>query len=398
MQRNTNRIVFTGGGTGGHVFPALAVYHYLPQPLQQRVLWVGSYHGVERSIVRDAGVSYRAIPTGKLRRYAAWENLTDVGRVFAGVAHAYRALEDVSLVFSKGGFVAVPVVYAAALRGIPVLIHESDNDPGLATRLTAPIARRIFVPYADMQGILRATHPKVIVSGNPVRPEILNADPAAALPALGLVDAGLPVILITGGSIGARQLNEATAAIAARLTERAGVLHQTGAPAAPAPPPPGGGGLPPPPRPPAADPGGRRAAALSAVGRASRYCARPFFGAEMGALVARADVVVARSGAGTVWELAALGRPAVLVPLSASVSRGDQVRNARRYRRAGAAVVIPSDRFTSQRLMGILDRLLEEPARLESMREAARGWAAADAAARIAAEIERWYRRGGNGV
>lgn len=370
-----DRIAFTGGGTGGHVFPALAVYEHLPTELQRRVLWIGSRGGIERQLVREAGITYRAIPTGKLRRYLSWENVTDVGRVFLGIAHAYRALEGVRVLFSKGGFVAVPVVLAAAWRRIPILIHESDNDPGLATRLTAPWARRIFVPYEGMKGILASSRPRVRVSGNPIRSSIATAKSEGALEAVGISAADdAPVVLITGGSIGARALNEAAATVMAELTAHAIVVHQTGEHGAPL------------------------AAELNRRLGPSRYHGASFFGAAMGALIARADLVVARAGAGTVWELAALGRPAVLLPLSAAVSRGDQVRNAQRYRRAGAAVVILAHQLTPERLLTTVLALLHDPLRREAMSAAARRWGTPGAAQFIAAEIAHCYRqtRGAN--
>jgi UDP-N-acetylglucosamine--N-acetylmuramyl-(pentapeptide) pyrophosphoryl-undecaprenol N-acetylglucosamine transferase len=362
-----SRIVFTGGGTGGHVFPGLAVYEHLPPELQSRVLWIGSRRGVEREIVRRSGIPYAAIPTGKLRRYFDWENVSDVFRVGAGILAALRVLRSVEAraVFSKGGFVAVPVVVAARILRIPVVIHESDADPGLATRLTAPLADYICVPYEEtarrFKGRLRR---RIRVTGNPVRREFHEiSQRSRALSLVNLVDDGTPVVLVTGGSLGASRLNELVQDTVRFLSEICIVVHQTGYH------------------------GETMINRLSTVARSGRYAGAPTFGREFAPLLHRADLVISRAGAGTIWELAVTGTPAILIPLTKGTSRGDQLRNARRYAETGAAEVINLDDPQARSVQALVRDLLQDPERLARMGDAARSFAHGKSAASIAVLI-----------
>ena len=362
-----HRIVFTGGGTGGHVYPGIAVYQYLPPRLQDEVLWICSRTGVERSILEGAGIPVEPVPTGKLRRYFDLENVRDLGRVVAGFFAARRVLREsgAEVLFSKGGYVAVPVVLAARSLGIPVLIHESDTTPGLATRITARHAGTVFAGYPQLRETVspRVSH-RVVVSGNPVRAAFFEADPAVALERLGLHDDGSPVLLVTGGSLGARQLNELVVATVAELTETAILVHQTG------------------------EHGKEMIPAIRSRARPGRYHGAPAFDLEFPALLRRADLVVARAGAGTIQELAATGTAAVLVPLSARASRGDQIRNAQDYRAAGAAEVLPSEGLTADRFLARIQALLADPEARAAMSRAARALAGGNAAQTIAQAIE----------
>ena len=360
-------IVFTGGGTGGHVYPGLAVLSALPEKDRQRVVWIGSRHGVERGIVSDAGVPFWGIPAGKLRRYFDWQNLWDVIRVFAGVHAAWRLLGrlGVSVVFSKGGYVAVPVVVAAWLRGIPVLIHESDADPGLATRLTGPLAKRIFLPYHEtLPRFPQRLQRRASVIGNPVRRGFFSADPAGVLEALGIDDPGLPVVVVTGGSLGALQINTLVHDTISSLTRRAVVIHQVG------------------------DHSKEMIPEITRRAVTGRYHGAPSFGSVFPALLRRADLVVARAGAGTIWEIAVTGRPSVLIPLSSGASRGDQMRNARRYCRDGTpAVVLDDPELSAERFLAVICALLDSPQRRQAMSDAASCWGRSDGAERLAREI-----------
>ncbi|MCG8479368.1 MAG: undecaprenyldiphospho-muramoylpentapeptide beta-N-acetylglucosaminyltransferase [Spirochaetales bacterium] len=359
-------VVFTGGGTGGHVFPGISVIRALPQPVRSRVVWIGSRRGIERSIIRRAGIEYRAVPAGKLRRYFDVENLLDTFRVIAGVLAAWRLLGELRacLVFSKGGFVAVPVVVAARLRGIPVLIHESDNDPGLATRITAPLAERIMVPYADsVRAFPHRVRGRIVVTGNPVRRAFFEADRGSALSSVGIVESSLPVVLVTGGSLGARQINLLVRDIVERVTSYAVVVHQTG------------------------DADVAMVSEITRRAHPGRYHGASRFDASFPALLRRADVVVARAGAGTIWEIAVCGRASVLIPLSAGSSRGDQLRNAERYRRAGAAIVPEDPDLEADTLEAAIRSLIRDDERRRDMERAAYQWPIRNAAERIAGEI-----------
>lgn len=366
-------IVFTGGGTGGHVYPALAVAARLPDDARRAVVWIGSRRGIERTLVRAAAIPYHAIPTGKLRRYLSLENALDVGRVVWGCFAAFVLLRRLrpAVVFSKGGFVAVPVVTAARLLGLPVLIHESDADPGLATRLSAPMAEEIYVPYsATRAAVARRYRRRCRVTGNPVRREFFQRSDESVAHELGLPDDGTPLLVVTGGSLGADQLNRIILALLPDLTSRARIVHQVGR-------------------------HGREVlATLRASASPARYVAREHFGAEFPRLLAAADLVLARAGAGTIWELAATSTPAVLVPLSTGASRGDQIRNAEYYRAAGAAVVVPSAEASPLSIGTVLRELLADSERRKTMSAAAHAFGAGDAAATIADRVDWWYRRG----
>lgn len=357
-------IVFTGGGTGGHVFPAIAVYSALPEAARRRVVWVGSRSGVERSIVAEHGIPYHPISSGKLRRYFDLKNVTDAFRVIAGIIQAvalFRRL-DVSVVFSKGGFVAVPVVIAARLRRVPVVIHESDADPGLATRISARFAEVICAPYNDTFDRLPPNlRGRVRVTGNPVRPAFFSVDESGVLAELDIDDLPeLPVLFVTGGSLGAMQLNEWVAEAVEALTHRAVVIHQTGETGA--------------------------AMIPEIAGRAlpRRYYGAVSFGELFPRILRRADLVVARAGAGTIAEIAVTATPAVLVPLSRGASRGDQIRNAHRYAATGAALVLDDPEITADEIGEVVHSLLADERRRREMAANAGGWSTVDAGTRIA--------------
>ncbi|SIQ70308.1 UDP-N-acetylglucosamine-N-acetylmuramylpentapeptide N-acetylglucosamine transferase [Alkalispirochaeta americana] len=361
-------IVFTGGGTGGHVYPGLAVYRELSRDHQEKVLWIGSRRGIERGIVGGEGLRYRSVPTGKLRRYFDWQNFLDLFRVAAGFFAALWILkrEGASLVFSKGGFVAVPVVAAARVAGIPVVVHESDADPGLATRLTAPLARVICLPYEEsIQAFSPSLRGRVVVTGNPVRREFFSDSSRHALSLVGLQDEGLPVILVTGGSLGAHQLNRYVREQIKALTEIALVVHQTG------------------------DHGKELIGEIAAEAVPGRYAGFPSFSEEFAPLLQRSDLVICRAGAGSIWELAVTATPAVLVPLSSASSRGDQVRNAARYAASGAALVFEGGPEDSKDLLVMVQSLLEDSPRRAAMAEAARSFAGGNSARSIAGIIGR---------
>lgn len=349
-------LAFTGGGTGGHVFPGLAVIEELNARGYRKFLWIGSAGGVEREMVESAGIPYRAIPAGKLRRYLSVKNVTDLFRV-AGGFFAARAIlrgEGPALLFSKGGFVSVPPVAAARSLGIPVISHESDLDPGLATRINARSSQLVLTAYPETAA---AIGEGALATGNPVRRGILDGEPQRARAHL-TVDLNRPLLLVVGGSLGAVQLNEIVAQEMEKLTEHFSLVHQRGDHPAPAP-------------------------------DSDRYMSRPFFGAEYGDILARADLLLCRGGAGTLWEAAVTGTPAVVVPLSTRSSRGDQIRNARYFAERGAVVAVtreaPSSRLVAQELFS----LFQETGRYEAARRALRDLAGGNPAGLIVDEIER---------
>ncbi|AEF86362.1 undecaprenyldiphospho-muramoylpentapeptide beta-N-acetylglucosaminyltransferase [Treponema primitia ZAS-2] len=316
-------IAFTGGGTGGHIYPGLAVAAALGKLLPCRIFWIGAAAGMDRSILEDAGLEFFGVPSGKLRRYFSLKNFSDIFKIGLGFL-ATRAIlkrEKPALLFSKGGFVSVPPVAAAASLGIPVFTHESDYSPGLATRINARFAERIFIAYQDTAAFFPpAQRSKLVVAGNPVRPGFHNADAEAGRAFLG-VGPQERILLVLGGSQGAREINELVWESLPRLTQYYTVVHQIGPKAE----------LPP--------PGKLNVPAERGIPE-GRYLPYAYIREEMSQVLAAAELVLGRSGAGTVWESAVAGKPMVLIPLSGSGTRGDQVENAEFFKKAGAARVI----------------------------------------------------------
>jgi len=352
-------IVFTGGGTGGHVYPGIAVLQALREALEDaptRFVWIGSRTGIERSIVEGLGLEYRAIATGKLRRYFDWRNVSDLGRIVAGYFQARRHLKELKpvFVFSKGGFVSVPPVRAARRLGIPVYSHESDLDPGLATRLNFSASRLVFCAYPEsVDHFPPAVRSRVVVTGNPVRRELFSGD-RDWVRRTWTVPQGAKVLLVLGGSLGARQVNELVAASLPQWAGRLFVVHQTGK-------------------------------EWVALADTPWYTSRQFFPTEMPHLYAGADLILGRAGAGTLWEAAATGVPLVLVPLGAG-SRGDQVRNAELFAARGAARVL-DPAGGPDALVAAVNDYLDHPATLAAARQALSSFDAPGAASRIVGQM-----------
>ncbi|MCL2191899.1 MAG: undecaprenyldiphospho-muramoylpentapeptide beta-N-acetylglucosaminyltransferase [Treponema sp.] len=373
-------VAFTGGGTGGHIYPGLAVAEALQGSLKTRlaglecrVFWIGSNKGMDRAIVEGAGLEFLGIPVGRLRRYFTLKTIPDTFRVAAGFFAARRILKKrkVQVLFSKGGFVSVPPCAAAASLGIPVLTHESDFSPGLATRLNLRFVRKtngkVFTAYEDTVRFLSGLpKDRVIVSGNPVRSVFRAADPAKGRAFLGL-GAGERILLVLGGSQGAREVNGLVRASLENLCRHYTVVHQYG-------------------------PG------QSDIGQPipGKYLPFPYIGEEMPHILAAAELVLGRSGAGTVWESATLGKPMILIPLSGSGTRGDQVENARFFERRGAALVLtgddPSTRTTPENLSRVVADLAGDTQLRERMADAARQVGSLDGAAIIGDSISEMIR------
>jgi UDP-N-acetylglucosamine--N-acetylmuramyl-(pentapeptide) pyrophosphoryl-undecaprenol N-acetylglucosamine transferase len=365
-------LAFTGGGTGGHVYPGLAVAQALrDKGFAGRIVWIGSKKESDRLAVEGARIEFIAVPSGKLRRELSLANVADAFRVLAGYRASRRALKRLgpSLLFSKGGYVSVPPCAAASSLGIPYFTHESDLTPGLATRLNARRADRVILSYEATRRLLPPeARERAFVAGNPIRPSIRSGDARRGRAILGAPE-GLPVVFFLGGSQGAKQINDLVEASLPELAKSAFVVHQRG-------------GI--------AGTRGVDASGESPTSRApSRYRSYQYIRDEMPDLLAAADLVVGRAGAGTLWESAALGKPMLLVPLCGAATRGDQVDNAELFERAGAAISLAGEEATPERLTREALGLLAEPARLAQMGKAAREFAGADAASAIADLILR---------
>ena len=357
-------IVITGGGTGGHTSPGLAVATLLRERGVSHA-WIGSRDGLEARRAREEGIPYHAITTGKLRRYWAWRNVTDLAiNVPAGILGALVLLRRLRprAVLATGGFVALPVVLAATLARIPVVVHEQTAVPGLANRIAARRARRVAVTFAESARHFPSG--RVVVTGNPLRPDLRVGSRADAVARFGL-DPTLPLLYVTGGALGAHAINRAVGEIAPALVEQVHVIHQCGDNAV------------------TGDRAwlqGRRDALPTGLAR--RYTVQPWVGPELAGIYATATLVVARSGAGTVNECCQLGLPALYIPMPGA-SGDEQTANARLVGRAGGCSIVPQASLTPELLLERIRSLLAEPARLKDMGERARSLAIPDAAERL---------------
>ena len=339
MEESRNKkpcIAFTGGGTGGHIYPGLAIAAVLKEELDCRIFWIGSKNPLDKSIVEEAGIPFFPIPAGKLRRKFSFRNISDIFNVATGFFYAKKILkqEKPALLFSKGGFVSVPPCAAAASLGIPVFTHESDYSPGLATKINARFAAkgrgRIITAYPETaERLPPKLKDKVAVLGNPVRSVFKNADPAKGRAFLG-TEKPDKILLVLGGSQGAQELNELVYQSLNELVKKYIVVHQTGA------------------------------AWKSEMETSVRYKPYPYIKEELPHVLAAAEMVLARSGAGTVWECATAGKPMVLLPLAGIGTRGDQVENARFFEERGAAVVLYPGKRTVSDLLETMNMLTEE--------------------------------------
>jgi len=344
-------IAFTGGGTGGHIYPGLAVASGLKKLFPCRIFWIGSNTGMDRTIIENAGIEFYGIPSGKLRRYFSMRNISDVFRIGAGFFAARRILkrQRPALLFSKGGFVSVPPCAAASTLKIPVFTHESDYSPGLATRINARFAERIFVPYKETAAFFSAgKNENVRVTGNPIRPEFSGADPAKGRAFLGLKD-DERVFLVLGGSLGSREINNLVRDALPELTKHYTVVHQTG----------------------------EAHAVTPNESGVANYKPYAYFREEIPHVIAAAELILCRSGANTIWECKSLKKPMVLVPFRGSGTRGDQVENARLFEEAGTAICFTGEsgglnaaEVPHVMLSRLINSLAENPDKLKKMGEA----------------------------
>ncbi len=362
------RILISGGGTGGHIYPALAVAGELRDRYGAELLYIGDANGLETTIVPAAGIPFAAISAGKLRRYLSVRTFTDLGRIPLGMAQAYQHVKGFrpDAAFTSGGYVSVPAGMAARLHGAPLVMHQQDVPPNLANRLLTPFATRISVSFAA--SLPYFPKQKTMLAGNPVREEVLRAarlDPAQARARFGLHPA-LPVVLVTGGSQGARRLNQVIAAALPRLLPRCQVLHVSGERTYEE----------------------TRAQAERALAAAPemrpRYALFPYLKTEMPEALAACDIALCRSGAATLAELSIIGRPSVLVPLPPGFTGSPQAVNAEMFQRAGAADMILDRDLTPSRAVELLAPLLGDANRRAQMSVAARKLGRPDAARELA--------------
>ncbi|MDE5894078.1 MAG: undecaprenyldiphospho-muramoylpentapeptide beta-N-acetylglucosaminyltransferase [Acetatifactor sp.] len=314
------KIVLTGGGTAGHVTPNIALLPSLRRAGYE-ISYVGSYDGIEKKLMADFDIPYTGISTGKLRRYLDIKNLTDPFRVLKGFSEAKKYLKEYrpDVVFSKGGFVSVPVVRAAASLKIPCIIHESDMTPGLANKLCFPVARKICCNFPETLKML--PEGKAVLTGSPIRAELAQGNKISGLDMCGFT-ANRPVIMVIGGSLGAANVNKAVRDALPRLLEDFQVVHICG-----------------------------KDKIDNLLLTTPGYRQFEYVKAELKDLFAMADLVISRAGANAICELLALKKPNILIPLPAASSRGDQLLNAASFEAQGFSIVINEDDLTTDLLV-----------------------------------------------
>lgn len=322
------KIVLTGGGTAGHVTPNIALLPRLKE-LDYDIHYIGSYNGIEKKLMEDYDIPYYGISSGKLRRYFDIKNFSDPFKVLKGYGQARSLLRKLKpdVVFSKGGFVSVPVVLAAKHRKIPAIIHESDITPGLANKLAIPNAYKVCCNFPETLKYL--PEEKAVLTGSPIRKELLSGSRQNARDYCHF-SGNKPVILIIGGSSGSQFINQIVRSLLQELLKRYQIIHLCGK--------------------------GNLDKSLHAV---QGYAQFEYANQELSDMFALADVVISRAGANAICELLALRKPNLLIPLSSNASRGDQILNARSFERQGFSMVIEEEHLSDVVLMDAINDLFE---------------------------------------
>lgn len=322
------RIILTGGGTAGHVTPNIALLPRLKE-LGYDIQYIGSYTGIEKELIEPFGIPYHGISSGKLRRYFSVQNFTDPFRVLKGFREAHKLIRQLKpdVIFSKGGFVSVPVVLAGKRCKVPVIIHESDMTPGLANKIAIPSAAKVCCNFTETLKSL--PEGKAVLTGSPIRQELLSGNKIAAMDMCHFTS-DKPVILVIGGSLGAVAVNNAVREALPELLKDFQIIHLCGK--------------------------GKMDESLKDV---EGYCQFEYIKNELRNLFALADIVISRAGANAICELLALHKPNLLIPLSANASRGDQILNARSFERQGFSLVLEEEQLTKETLLNAVKTLYE---------------------------------------
>ena len=321
------KIVLTGGGTAGHVTPNLAIIPRLKE-LGYEIYYIGSYDGIEKRLIDDYDdIPYYGVATGKFRRYLDPKNISDPFRVIKGLREAKKILKEIKpdVVFSKGGFVSVPVVRAAASLKIPCVIHESDLTPGLANKLCAPVASKICCNFPETYAALPKD--KAVLTGSPIRSELSEGNPETGKKLCGFED-NKPTIMVIGGSQGAQAINDCVRSSLNKLLEDFNIIHICG----------------------------KEKMDNILIGK-SGYKQFEYVKSELKDLFALADVVVSRAGANAICELLALKKPNLLIPLPLTSSRGDQILNAKSFESQGFSMVLTEENLDEDTLVESVQEL-----------------------------------------
>lgn len=322
------KIVLTGGGTAGHVTPNMALIERL-RAEGYDISYIGSLNGIEKKLIEGMGIPYYGISTGKFRRYLDIKNITDPFRVIKGFGQAKKLLKQIKpdAVFSKGGYVAVPVVFAAKRKKIPAIIHESDMTPGLANKLCIPKATKVCCNFEETMKYLPAE--KAVHTGTPLRKELFTGSREKGLELNGFKP-DRPVLLTVGGSTGAAAVNKAVRSVSGELLKTFNIIHICGK--------------------------GKTDPAFDNVDGMKQY---EYVSDDLKDMFAAADIIISRAGANAVAELLALKKPNLLIPLSAAASRGDQILNARAFEKNGYSAVLEEEKVTDETLLEAVKELYE---------------------------------------
>lgn len=323
------RIILTGGGTAGHVTPNIALLPGLKE-LGYDIHYIGSYNGIEKNLIEQFGIPYHGIASGKLRRYFSLQNFTDPFRVLKGFGEAKKLIKSLKpdVIFSKGGFVSVPVVIAGKQCHVPTIIHESDMTPGLANKLAIPSATKVCCNFPET--LAHLPKEKAVLTGSPIRQELLTGSREAALKFCGL-KGNKPVILIIGGSLGSVVVNNAVRAILPELLKNFQIIHLCG-----------------------------KGKVDESLQNLEGYVQFEYIQDELKDLFALSDIVISRAGANAICELLALHKPNILIPLSANASRGDQILNACSFERQGYSIVLEEEELKDSTLLDAIQKLYKE--------------------------------------
>ncbi len=315
------KIIMTGGGTAGHVTPNIALMPSL-QKKGYEISYIGSYEGIEKRLIEEQNIPYYGISSGKLRRYFDPKNFSDPFKVLTGYRQSVKLLRKIQpdVVFSKGGFVSVPVVLAAKHCHIPAIIHESDLTPGLANRIAIRYATKVCCNFPETLGYLPKD--KSVLTGSPIRRELLSGSKERAFSLCRFDDRSKPVILIVGGSSGSRAINTAVRNLLPELIKTYNIIHLCG-----------------------------KGNVDSTLNHVVGYVQFEYANQELADLFALADLVISRAGANAICELLALRKPNILIPLSAQASRGDQILNANSFRSQGFSYVLEEEELTNTTLL-----------------------------------------------
>ncbi len=324
------KIVMTGGGTAGHVTPNIALMPALRNEGYE-ISYIGSYQGIEKRLIEEQGIPYYGISSGKLRRYFDIKNFSDPFKVIKGYRQAVKLIKKIKpdIVFSKGGFVSVPVILAARHCGIPSIIHESDLTPGLANKIAIPNATKVCCNFPETLTFLPEA--KAVMTGSPIRQELLNGDRQKALQLCSFSEHGKQTLMVIGGSSGSRAINIAIRNLLPELIKNYNVIHLCGK--------------------------GNKIDSLCDI---SGYAQFEYADKELADLFALADFVISRAGANAICELLALHKPNILIPLPASASRGDQILNANSFRSQGFSYVLEEESLTNTTLLEAIQHISAE--------------------------------------